>query len=139
MPREEKFFDLFEAHAAKAEEAAASLRAILEEGKTTPTFAPNSRPSKKKLTIFPVKSCKPSAAALSGRLTVQTSEALPNIGKHSSKLYTITSSIVGVGSARRASAERWGLAGRIVWAWIITIPAAALTALLFHLIGSLAM
>jgi PiT family inorganic phosphate transporter len=53
-----------------------------------------------------------------------------------STTHTITSSIVGVGSARRASAVRWGLAGRIVWAWIITIPAAALMAALFYLVGS---
>jgi inorganic phosphate transporter, PiT family len=53
-----------------------------------------------------------------------------------STTHTITSSIVGVGSARRASAVRWGLAGRIVWAWIITIPAAALMASLSYLIGS---
>ena len=41
-----------------------------------------------------------------------------------STTHTITGAIVGVGSARRASAVRWGLAGNIVWAWIFTIPAA---------------
>jgi inorganic phosphate transporter, PiT family len=56
-----------------------------------------------------------------------------------STTHTITSAIVGVGSARRASAVRWGLAGRIVWAWIITIPAAAVMAAIFYLIGSLFM
>jgi inorganic phosphate transporter, PiT family len=56
-----------------------------------------------------------------------------------STTHTITSAIVGVGSARRASAVRWGLAGRIVWAWIITIPAAAAMAAIFYLIGSLFM
>lgn len=45
-----------------------------------------------------------------------------------STTHTITGAIVGVGMARRASAVRWGLAGRIVWAWIFTIPAAALIA-----------
>lgn len=45
-----------------------------------------------------------------------------------STTHTITGSIVGVGSARRASAVRWGVAANIVWAWIFTIPAAALIA-----------
>jgi PiT family inorganic phosphate transporter len=43
-----------------------------------------------------------------------------------STTHTITGAIVGVGMTRRASAVRWGLAGQIVWAWIFTIPAAAL-------------
>lgn len=42
-----------------------------------------------------------------------------------STTHTITGSIVGVGSARRTSAVRWGVAANIVWAWIFTIPAAA--------------
>lgn len=45
-----------------------------------------------------------------------------------STTHTITGSIVGVGSARKASAVRWGMAGTIVWAWIFTIPAAGLIA-----------
>ncbi len=45
-----------------------------------------------------------------------------------STTHTITGSIVGVGAANRLSAVRWGLAGRIVWAWIITIPASAIMA-----------
>lgn len=45
-----------------------------------------------------------------------------------STTHTITGAIVGVGATTRLSAVRWGLAGRIVWAWVITIPAAALLA-----------
>ncbi|OGR94060.1 MAG: inorganic phosphate transporter [Elusimicrobia bacterium RBG_16_66_12] len=45
-----------------------------------------------------------------------------------STTHTITGAIVGVGSTQRLSAVRWGVAGRIVWAWILTIPCAALTA-----------
>jgi PiT family inorganic phosphate transporter len=45
-----------------------------------------------------------------------------------STTHTITGSIVGVGATNRLSAVRWGLAGRIVWAWIVTIPAAAVMA-----------
>ena len=42
-----------------------------------------------------------------------------------STTHTITGAIVGVGSAKRFSAVKWGVAGRIVWAWVLTIPAAA--------------
>lgn len=53
-----------------------------------------------------------------------------------STTHTITSSIVGVGSARRVHAVRWGIAGRIVWAWVITIPASAVMGAVFYLIGA---
>lgn len=43
-----------------------------------------------------------------------------------STTHTITGAIVGVGSTKRLSAVRWGVAGRIVWAWVFTIPMAAL-------------
>jgi PiT family inorganic phosphate transporter len=49
-----------------------------------------------------------------------------------STTHTITGAIVGVGAVRRASAVRWGVAGNIVWAWIFTIPAAALVAALCY-------
>jgi len=42
-----------------------------------------------------------------------------------STTHTITGAIVGVGATQRASAVRWGIAGRIVWAWVLTIPASA--------------
>jgi PiT family inorganic phosphate transporter len=42
-----------------------------------------------------------------------------------SSTHTITGAIVGVGATRRLSAVRWGIAGQIVWAWLLTIPAAA--------------
>ena len=47
-----------------------------------------------------------------------------------STTHTITGAIVGVGSVQRASAVRWGVAGTIVWAWILTIPASAMVAAL---------
>ena len=43
-----------------------------------------------------------------------------------STTHTITGAIVGVGATRRFSAVRWGVAGQIVWAWVLTIPMAAL-------------
>jgi PiT family inorganic phosphate transporter len=45
-----------------------------------------------------------------------------------STTHTITGAIIGVGSTRRLSAVRWGVAGRIVWAWVLTIPAAGVVA-----------
>ena len=53
-----------------------------------------------------------------------------------STTHTITGAIVGVGATNRLSAVRWGLAGRIVWAWVVTIPAAAAMAALSYLILS---
>jgi len=50
------------------------------------------------------------------------------LGVPVSTTHTITGAIVGVGSTQRLSAVRWGVAGRIVWAWFLTIPFAALTA-----------
>jgi PiT family inorganic phosphate transporter len=47
-----------------------------------------------------------------------------------STTHTITGAIVGVGTTQRMSAVRWGVAGRIVWAWILTIPASAAVAML---------
>ena len=50
------------------------------------------------------------------------------LGVPVSTTHTITGAIVGVGSVQRASAVRWGVAGNIVWAWILTIPASAFVA-----------
>jgi PiT family inorganic phosphate transporter len=59
-----------------------------------------------------------------------------NLGIPVSTTHTITGAIVGVGSVASASAVRWGVAGRIVWAWVLTIPCsafiAALTWSVFH-------
>ena len=68
-------------------------------------------------------------AETGGALTLFLATAL---GIPVSTTHTITGAIVGVGAARRASAVRWGVAGNIVWAWIFTIPAAALVAALFY-------
>ena len=51
-----------------------------------------------------------------------------------STTHTITGAIVGVGSAHRLSAVRWGIAGRVVWAWVLTIPGAFLIAALAYLV-----
>jgi len=52
-----------------------------------------------------------------------------------STTHTITGAIVGVGLSRRVSAVRWGLASRIVWAWVLTIPISGLVAAFFWYLG----
>jgi phosphate/sulfate permease len=47
------------------------------------------------------------------------------LGIPASTTHTITGAIVGVGAVHKLSAIRWGIAGRIVWAWVLTIPCAA--------------
>jgi inorganic phosphate transporter, PiT family len=56
------------------------------------------------------------------------------VGIPVSTTHTITGAIVGVGATHRLSAVRWGVAARIVWAWVLTIPAAALVAALAYLL-----
>jgi PiT family inorganic phosphate transporter len=62
------------------------------------------------------------AAETAGAISLFTAT---HLGIPVSTTHTITGAIIGVGSIRRLSAVRWGIAGRIVWAWILTIPAAA--------------
>jgi PiT family inorganic phosphate transporter len=51
-----------------------------------------------------------------------------NLGIPVSTTHTITGAIVGVGSAQNASAVRWGIAGDLLWAWVLTIPCSAFVA-----------
>ncbi len=60
------------------------------------------------------------AAETAGAVSLFTATAL---GVPVSTTHTITGAIVGVGATRRLSAVRWGIAGQIVWAWVLTIPA----------------
>jgi PiT family inorganic phosphate transporter len=62
-------------------------------------------------------------SAAAGTLFAASAAGIPVSTTH-----TITGAIVGVGSSRRLSAVRWGVAGRVVWAWILTIPGAFLIA-----------
>jgi PiT family inorganic phosphate transporter len=71
------------------------------------------------------------AAETAGALTLFGASQL---GIPVSTTHTITGAIVGVGSLRRASAVRWGVAARIVWAWVLTIPASAGIAALFMIV-----
>ncbi|OGP93931.1 MAG: inorganic phosphate transporter [Deltaproteobacteria bacterium RBG_16_54_18] len=72
--------------------------------------------------------CAESGAAIS--LFISTALGVPVSTTH-----TITGAIMGVGSVRRLSAVRWGVARRIIWAWILTIPcSAAISALAYNLV-----
>jgi PiT family inorganic phosphate transporter len=62
------------------------------------------------------------AAETAGAITLFVAS---HLGVPVSTTHTITGAIVGVGATRRLSAVRWGVAGRIVWAWVLTIPMAA--------------
>jgi inorganic phosphate transporter, PiT family len=59
------------------------------------------------------------------------------LGVPVSTTHTITGAIIGVGTARRASAVRWGVAGNIVVAWVVTMPAAAAIAAAAYLLAGL--
>jgi PiT family inorganic phosphate transporter len=71
-------------------------------------------------------------AETGGAITLFLATAL---GIPVSTTHTITGAIVGVGSTQRASAVRWGVAGNIVWAWILTIPASAFVAAIAYWIS----
>ncbi|SNS28490.1 inorganic phosphate transporter, PiT family [Noviherbaspirillum humi] len=72
-------------------------------------------------------------AETGGAITLFLATAL---GIPVSTTHTITGAIVGVGSSRKMSAVRWGVAGNIVWAWILTIPASAFVAAIAWWIGT---
>ena len=73
------------------------------------------------------------AAETAGAISLFTAT---HLGIPVSTTHTITGAIIGVGSIKRLSAVRWGVAGRIVWAWILTIPASALIASLVYWVVS---
>ncbi len=72
-------------------------------------------------------------AETAGGITVMLASSL---GVPVSTTHTITGAIVGVGAAQRLSAVRWGVAKRIVWAWILTMPMSAVIAALSYLLLS---
>jgi PiT family inorganic phosphate transporter len=77
------------------------------------------------------------AAETAGAVSLFTATSL---GVPVSTTHTITGAIVGVGATRRLSAVRWGIAGQIVWAWILTIPAsAAIAAGTFYVLHAVGM
>jgi PiT family inorganic phosphate transporter len=75
------------------------------------------------------------AAETAGAVSLFTATAF---GVPVSTTHTITGAIIGVGSTRRLSAVRWGIAGQIVWAWILTIPMSAfIAAITFYFLAAI--
>jgi PiT family inorganic phosphate transporter len=73
------------------------------------------------------------AAETAGAISLFTATYL---GVPVSTTHTITGAIIGVGSIKRLSAVRWGVAGRIVWAWVLTIPiSAAISAMVYKVVA----
>jgi PiT family inorganic phosphate transporter len=73
------------------------------------------------------------AAETAGAISLFTAT---HFGIPVSTTHTITGAIIGVGSIKRLSAVRWGIAGRIVWAWVLTIPAsAAIAAIVYKIVA----
>ena len=72
-------------------------------------------------------------AETGGAITLFMATAL---GIPVSTTHTITGAIIGVGSVKKASAVRWGVAGNIVWAWVFTIPASAFVAAVAWWVGT---
>jgi PiT family inorganic phosphate transporter len=74
------------------------------------------------------------SASAGGTIMVFTASLL---GIPVSTTHTITGCVIGAGVAKRASAVRWGVAGDVVVAWIVTIPASAAVGALFYLLTTL--
>ena len=74
------------------------------------------------------------SASLAGSIVLFTASAL---GIPVSTTHTITGAVIGAGTARRASAVRWGVAGNVIAAWVITLPASAAVGALFYLLTTL--
>ena len=73
-------------------------------------------------------------AETGGAMTLFLATAL---GIPVSTTHTITGAIVGVGATKKLSAVRWGVAGGIVWAWVLTIPCSAAISAVFWYLGRL--
>lgn len=74
------------------------------------------------------------SASLGGSIMVFTASLL---GIPVSTTHTITGCVIGVGAAKRASAVRWGIAGNLLTAWLLTVPASAAVGALFYLLTRL--
>jgi inorganic phosphate transporter, PiT family len=82
--------------------------------------------------IFKLEPINGFAADLSSSLVIWTATAFPGLHLPVSTTHVVSGSIMGVGSAKRISAVRWGVAQQMVVAWFVTIPTAALTAAVFY-------
>lgn len=117
IPRDEQIFDMFDEIARRMSVAAKLLKQL---------FAESGRMAEH---VAAIKNVGRILRRDRRRLSILLAT---KFGIPVSTTHTITGAIVGVGATHRLSAVRWGIAGRIVWAWILTIPAAALMAALSY-------
>lgn len=117
IPRDEQIFDMFDEIARRMSVAAKLLKQL---------FAESGRMAEH---VAAIKNVGRILRRDRRRLSILLAT---KFGIPVSTTHTITGAIVGVGATLRLSAVRWGTAGRIVWAWILTIPAAALMAALSY-------
>jgi PiT family inorganic phosphate transporter len=83
--------------------------------------------------ISKLKSIDGFSAEAAGAVSLYTASAL---GVPVSTTHTITGAIMGVGTIKRFSAVKWGVAGQIVWGWVLTIPGAGLISALIYLLST---
>ncbi|MDP4161432.1 MAG: inorganic phosphate transporter [Bacillota bacterium] len=86
--------------------------------------------------IFKLEPINGFAADLSSSLVIWSATVFPSLHLPVSTTHVVSGSIMGVGSAKRVSAVRWGVAQQMLVAWLVTIPATSLLAALFYLVLS---
>jgi len=82
--------------------------------------------------IFKLEPINGFAADLTSSIVIWTATAFPGLHLPVSTTHVVSGSIMGVGSAKRISAVRWGVAQQMLIAWVVTIPTAALTSFIFY-------
>ncbi|NMA69645.1 MAG: inorganic phosphate transporter [Desulfitobacterium sp.] len=82
--------------------------------------------------IFKLEPINGFAADLTSSIVIWTATAFPGLHLPVSTTHIVSGSIMGVGSAKRISAVRWGVAQQMAFAWVVTIPTSALTSFLFY-------
>jgi PiT family inorganic phosphate transporter len=84
--------------------------------------------------IFKLEPINGFAADLSSSLVIWTATAFPSLHLPVSTTHVVSGSIMGVGSAKRVSAVRWGVAQQMLFAWVVTIPTTSFVAGMIYLI-----
>lgn len=82
--------------------------------------------------IFKLEPISGFTADLTASLVIWSATAFPGFHLPVSTTHVVSGSIMGVGSAKRISAVRWGVAQQMLIAWLVTIPTTALLAALFY-------
>jgi len=82
--------------------------------------------------IFKLEPINGFAADLSSSIVIWTATAFPGLHLPVSTTHVVSGSIMGVGSAKRVKAVRWGVAQQMLTAWVVTIPSAGIMAAIFY-------